>query len=416
MKLKLKDILPNPYRDLKLNPLDEEKITSLIDSINATGFWENVVVRKNTDGNYELAYGHNRLEAAIRADIEEADFIVKDFSEAEMIQVMDSENRETYGASPLTLIESVKAVVKALAKGTIGPFAVDPKVRKDTIRYAPSFVSGDVGLSSPQIPYTALHIAEFLGRTRVKERVKGRPEEISRKPEDAIIAALNYLQLQEKGRVSEDVPLITDTGGGVRHITVNELLKRTTAMKKDYERTEKTEAQRRKEEAELHAERVRLENEEKERKRKEREEYDESVRLEAKAKAEKRKEEIAKIKAERKAAEEQQEADQFEYQRKKLELEEKVKEAKRVAEEQRKVDEYAPIRREVARILGRMEQTKVGLVEEIKALARKPLSLKDRELLWEKAAELEAWYGEWVKAQFVDPSSFTPKRKKGARR
>src|ERR1700674_4155249 len=143
MKLKLKSILPNPFRDLKTNPLLEEKIADLMGSINLTGFWENVVVRKNTEGNYELSYGHHRLEAAIRSGITEADFIVKKFDDAKMIQVMDNETRETYGSTPQSLIESVKAVVQSLAKGTIPAFEIDPKGRKDTIRYAPSYAPGD---------------------------------------------------------------------------------------------------------------------------------------------------------------------------------------------------------------------------------------------------------------------------------
>src|ERR1700675_1368833 len=137
MTLKLKDILPNPFRDLKSNPLIEDKIEELVGSINLTGFWDNVVVRKNAEGKYELAYGHHRLAAAIRAGLLEADFIVKTLDDATMIQIMDNENRETYGSTPLSLIESVKAVVASLAKGTIKAFVIDEKVRRDTLRYAP---------------------------------------------------------------------------------------------------------------------------------------------------------------------------------------------------------------------------------------------------------------------------------------
>src|ERR1035438_9159850 len=103
MILKLKDILPNPNRDLKANPLDPAKIAELVASINTTGFWDNVVVRKNAAGKYELAYGHHRLAAAIEAGITEADFIVKSFDDELMIKVMDNENREAYGTSPLSL-------------------------------------------------------------------------------------------------------------------------------------------------------------------------------------------------------------------------------------------------------------------------------------------------------------------------
>ena len=148
MKLKLEDILPNPFRDLKSNPLIEEKIEELVGSIHLTGYWENCVARKNAEGKYELAYGHHRLAAAISAGLIEADFIVRTLDDATMIQIMDSENRETYGSTPLSLIESVKAVVSSLAKGTIKPFVIDEKVRKDTIRLEESDTSEKVrGLS-----------------------------------------------------------------------------------------------------------------------------------------------------------------------------------------------------------------------------------------------------------------------------
>jgi len=166
MILKLKDILPNPFRDLKSNPLIEDKVEELVGSINLTGFWDNVVVRKNADGKYELAYGHHRLAAALRAGLLEADFIVKTLDDATMIQIMDNENRETYGSTPLSLIESVKAVVASLAKGTIKPFVIDPKTRKDTIFYAPSFVPGDDDPNRINMAYTAKNVAQFLGRTK----------------------------------------------------------------------------------------------------------------------------------------------------------------------------------------------------------------------------------------------------------
>jgi hypothetical protein len=104
--------------------------------------------------------------AAIRAGLTEADFIVKDFTDALMIQVMDNENRETYGSSPASLIESVKAVVQALAKGLIPAFEIDPKINKQYLRYAPSYVPGVSASSSEAHPYAASNVAVFVGRAR----------------------------------------------------------------------------------------------------------------------------------------------------------------------------------------------------------------------------------------------------------
>src|ERR1039458_6702137 len=198
MKLKFKDILPNPNRDLASNPLDPVKTDELVASINATGFWDNVVIRMNKAGKPEMAYGHHRLAAAIKAGLTEADFIVKDFDDELMIKVMDNENREAYGTSPLSLIESVRAVVKGLAEGRVKPFVLAKDVRKDAVRYAPSFVPGkdkDVIGSSNQVPYTALEVARFLGRVESLDVKRIRAE-------DSIIAALNALHLMELGKLS----------------------------------------------------------------------------------------------------------------------------------------------------------------------------------------------------------------------
>ena len=49
VNIKLSEIKPNPNRDLKFNPFNEEKIAALMASIGETGFWTNVIVRKSPD-------------------------------------------------------------------------------------------------------------------------------------------------------------------------------------------------------------------------------------------------------------------------------------------------------------------------------------------------------------------------------
>ncbi len=71
-KIAVAKIHPNPHRDFVTNPLREEQIIAIVDSIGRTGFWDNVVVRPHSEGKgeYELAYGHNRLEAVKRVGID----------------------------------------------------------------------------------------------------------------------------------------------------------------------------------------------------------------------------------------------------------------------------------------------------------------------------------------------------------
>ena len=194
MKLKLKDILPNPYRDLVRNPLKKDKLQELESSIHDTGFWDNVVVRKNAEGKYELAYGHHRLQAAINFGLIEADFIVKKLDDALMLKIMDNENRETYGADLMSVMESVEGVVKALASGNIKAFVQGEKTKVSSLMYAPYFVPGKLP-SSPsegdhnKIAYTIADVARFLGRTKKEDA----------EPSNVMLAAFAVLEMEEHG-------------------------------------------------------------------------------------------------------------------------------------------------------------------------------------------------------------------------
>jgi chemotaxis protein histidine kinase CheA len=194
MKLKLKDILPNPYRDLLRNPLKKDKLQELESSINDTGFWDNVVVRKNAEGKYELAYGHHRWQAAINAGFTEADFIVKKLDDALMLKIMDNENRETYGADLMSVMESIEGVVKALAAGKVGPFAQKEKTKDSSLIYAPSFVPGKVPSSQVACDhtknvYTIADVARFFGRMYKNDT----------QVNEVILAAFAVLEMEEHG-------------------------------------------------------------------------------------------------------------------------------------------------------------------------------------------------------------------------
>src|SRR5262245_24777430 len=79
-------IHPNPHRSYERNPIREDQVAKLVDSIERTGFWDNVVVRPypGRKGEYQLAYGHNRLEAAKRSKLTEIRVGVADFLDHQM--------------------------------------------------------------------------------------------------------------------------------------------------------------------------------------------------------------------------------------------------------------------------------------------------------------------------------------------
>ena len=109
MKVKIKDLKPNPYRDMDNYPIDENKVKSLIDSIERTGFWDNILARK-VNGSIQIAYGHHRLEALKKVFIptDMVDIPVKDLSDATMIKIMANENMEAWTALPRVIDETVR--------------------------------------------------------------------------------------------------------------------------------------------------------------------------------------------------------------------------------------------------------------------------------------------------------------------
>ena len=91
MKLKLTSIVDNPFRDLSIDPINDEAIDSLAKSIEDHEFWNGLLVRKQ--GNeYQLVFGHHRLRAAIKAGVDEADIPIVRWTDDEMIRAMAAEN------------------------------------------------------------------------------------------------------------------------------------------------------------------------------------------------------------------------------------------------------------------------------------------------------------------------------------
>ena len=61
-QVRVKDILPNPFRDMENYPVDEGKITALTESIGRTGWWGNTVARQTGKNTFELAYEGDEIK------------------------------------------------------------------------------------------------------------------------------------------------------------------------------------------------------------------------------------------------------------------------------------------------------------------------------------------------------------------
>jgi hypothetical protein len=119
MKVKVRDVHPNPYRNIDHYPLNKEKIMALTKSIEKTGFWDNLVGRQ-VDGQIQIAYGHHRIEALRLAEGYgydfEFDLPIKDIDNATMIQIMANENMSEWGHDITVIDETVKTTKEFLEK------------------------------------------------------------------------------------------------------------------------------------------------------------------------------------------------------------------------------------------------------------------------------------------------------------
>lgn len=104
-EVKLKDLKPNLFRTLFMDePFNEERITRLQESISKRGFCDGFVGRESR-GVIEIAYGHYRLEAAIRTLGEDHETWVDlyDFTDHQMFRMLIDKASSIGEGSPLVL-------------------------------------------------------------------------------------------------------------------------------------------------------------------------------------------------------------------------------------------------------------------------------------------------------------------------
>jgi hypothetical protein len=115
MKVKISELRPNPFRNIEHYPIDAEKVKTLVASIGQTGFWDNILARKE-DGQIQIAYGHHRL-AALKQAMRPGDTVdipVKPLDDATMLKIMANENMDEWKTSPGVIDETVRAAKKFL--------------------------------------------------------------------------------------------------------------------------------------------------------------------------------------------------------------------------------------------------------------------------------------------------------------
>lgn len=309
----LKEILANPFRRTEKYPLLPSKIDDLVESIEATDFWENVVVRINEDGKPELAYGHHRLAALKQMfpGTKEFDWIVRPLTDGVMIQMMARENGESYKTDASVLRETILAAVEAHGAGKIAAdeMPIDPSTNKNVIRYAPGFGPVTAGVTGAH-PYTVEVLAKFLGMVKTG----------SQTARDSFVAAFGAVELISEGYLTEE----RIKGLEIRRLgeVVSSVKLQRTAALKEATRLAK-EAEEKKQEAIRKAEELKKQQEEAEEKRKA------AAEAERLAAIERAKE---KVKRDAEEAERKRQAD---IRKQKEDAERAVAEAKRKEEEEK---------------------------------------------------------------------------------
>lgn len=123
----LDDIVPNPWRDMKLYPIDTDHVAELKSSINDHGFFGGVKGRRR-NGKIELGCGHQRVEAARRAKLDTVPIFIADMDDDDMLRLMTDENATQAGSNPGAVLNEVAAVTRRIIEGLLGPSDNCPKV------------------------------------------------------------------------------------------------------------------------------------------------------------------------------------------------------------------------------------------------------------------------------------------------
>ena len=362
----LNKIRDNPYRDKKRNPIDQDKVESIAESIDSTkSFWKGVYGREVEGGYVELAFGHHRLDAARLAGLAEIPIELEEFSDGDMLMWMARENVQ--GSMPI-MMEAISGAVRALAEGKLEIEPLDLKTNADVIRYAPSFIPGKKPSSTTVVlhPYTLKTLVKALGGNYIKRS--------NSKPKDSAIAALARLEAEERGWLAnmrrEDLDKMDyrSTIKNIGNIARVEKAKETSVREIQKVEQEAIETQRK------------LEAERKEREKKLEAQKQESLRKEAEARIEENKREVARQQQRRKDLEERAEEKKVIDSIKMSVLEEKIAETKRKAEIVKKEQERAPIVREGSALLVLINSPDT-FEERVKAYFRKNLTVEEREIM-----------------------------------
>ena len=112
LDLPLNELRPNPYQPRKT--FDEQSLKELANSIERSGVFQPIIVRRSQIKGYEIIAGERRFRASKLAGKTDIPAIIRDFDEEMMMQIAVLENLQREDLNPLEEAEAYDLLMKNL--------------------------------------------------------------------------------------------------------------------------------------------------------------------------------------------------------------------------------------------------------------------------------------------------------------
>lgn len=113
MKVSLKNLSPNPYRDFERNPFDPDRVKEHERSIKEHGMWQKLMARKK-NREIQIVFGHHRLQALknLFGEDHEIEVEIVDYDDDQMLKALAAENDPVWNHSIREIDEMVSGAKK----------------------------------------------------------------------------------------------------------------------------------------------------------------------------------------------------------------------------------------------------------------------------------------------------------------
>jgi ParB family chromosome partitioning protein len=110
LDLNIKKIIPNEYQPRRI--FNDNALNDLVASIKENGIIQPVIVRKTSDGSYELIAGERRWRAAKMGGLKSIPAIIKDAAPVKALELALIENIQREDLNPLETAEAFQRLIK----------------------------------------------------------------------------------------------------------------------------------------------------------------------------------------------------------------------------------------------------------------------------------------------------------------